>query len=270
MAASSHGKSSGSQAKRPATPSSTEADSESEAEYTVSSDGSDAESPRPPVKKVAAKHAKRSTIFFEDLPDDKYAQAAGARMQEKQQRRRIQASDVNSSSGKGEDTPSETETDTDGGVDTPSESEEGSSLESKNGVRGRQQSASGAKSGPSKSASTAERPSRSQPLDREQATDGGQRRRSPDRDLEKGRSNGWRDDNDDGGCCGCGICGCLGCWDEVTNWRLWSWLRRRSAYMIAGLAGLGMVAAGGTGVNGQWTFISVNGYDLGGLGYCQG
>lgn len=266
MAASSHGKSSGGQAKRPATPSSTEADSESETEYTASSDGTDAESLRPPVKKVAATHAERSTIFVENLPDDKYAQAVGARMQKKKQQRRRQASDADSSSGKGEDTPSET--DTDGGVDTPSESEEGSSVESKNGVRGRQQSASGAKSGPSKSASTSKRPSRSQPL--EQATNDGRRRWSPDRDLEKGRSNGWRDDNDDGGCCGCGICGCLGCWDEVTNWRLWSWLRRRSAYMIAGLAGLGMVATGGTGVNGQWTFISVNGYNLGGLGYCQG
>lgn len=72
------------------------------------------------------------------------------------------------------------------------------------------------------------------------------------------------------GCCSCGGCeSCQACCTSMIRSRFWSWLRRRSAYIVATIAGLGMVGAGLTGVIDWWTFCSVGGYDLGGLGYCQ-
>ena len=256
---------------------------------------------KPPTKASASK-------FTEILPEDKYGAAAMARAKrdkqgvsregkEEQQRgaaaRRKKAESTNSDTETGEDTPNTTR---DEGMDTPSESED--ETPAKRPTRGRDASP-GSTGGNSKTTNKLaereqgqRRQSRASRPERDLSSAGSsnptrqgknEQTRSPDlpprnqpagRDVEKGDSPGRRDrDEDEDKCCGfggCGgCCGLAGCWAEVVDWRIWSWSRRRSAYLISGSLGLGMIAAGGTGVVGQWTFVSVGGYDLGGLGYCQ-
>lgn len=78
-------------------------------------------------------------------------------------------------------------------------------------------------------------------------------------------------DNDCCGGGGCGCCsGCVECWRSIVKWRIWSWLRQKSAFIIGFSTCLGMIVAGGTGLMDWWVFASRGGYDLGGIGYCQG
>jgi len=296
--ANSHGKSgkppAGSSSRRPLTPSTDGSDSDGESEYIETDSDESAQGISASRKNAQAKPSVERKPQFVSSPQDRKPQAMQVQME------------TASESSSGEDTPSDTDNDESAagaGDDTPSESEDDGARRRKSEEGKAKAAAEKAKAQAEAKRSAAKRredarkplteskardprpirpteavrhdatqrqdpgPSRS---NRDASTTGSSRVEA-DRDPELGGSDVWKEEDD--GCCGCGNCGgCCGlggCWGEVVEWRVWSWLRRRSAYIVAGTMAGGMVAVGGTGLIGQWTFVSVGAYDLGGPGYCQ-
>ena len=72
---------------------------------------------------------------------------------------------------------------------------------------------------------------------------------------------------------GCPSCsGCVSCWTGFWDWDGWKVMRRYSAIAVGILGAVMIAAIGATGLafHSWWWFCTLNGVDLGGVGYCEG